>query len=70
VKIVRDVSELRDIVRQARQGGARIGLVPTMGAFHDGHLALMKSARERSGFVIVSLCVNPTQFNDTADLSR
>jgi len=70
VKIVRAVSELRSIVQQARQGGVRVGLVPTMGAFHDGHLELMRRARERSGFVIVSLFVNPTQFNDAADLSR
>ena len=70
MKIVRTVAELRDVVRRARQGGARIGLVPTMGAFHDGHLELMKSARARSGFVVVSLFVNPTQFNDAADLGR
>jgi pantoate--beta-alanine ligase len=57
-------------VRSARSTGARIGLVPTMGAFHDGHLALMRRARERSGFVVVSLFVNPTQFNDATDLSR
>jgi pantoate--beta-alanine ligase len=41
-----------------------------MGAFHDGHLALMRRARERSGFVVVSLFVNPAQFNDPADLAR
>jgi len=70
VKIVRAVSELRSVVQQARQGGTRVGLVPTMGAFHDGHLELMRRARERSGFVIVSLFVNPAQFNDAADLSR
>jgi pantoate--beta-alanine ligase len=70
VNIVRAVSELRDAVRSARQRDARVGLVPTMGAFHDGHLALMRRARERSGFVVVSLFVNPTQFNDPADLSR
>jgi pantoate--beta-alanine ligase len=70
VKTVRTVAELRDAVREARRGGARIGLVPTMGAFHDGHLELMRRAREQSGFVIVSLFVNPTQFNDAADLAR
>ena len=71
MKIVRTVAELRDVVRHARQGGGtRIGLVPTMGAFHDGHLELMRRAREQSGFVVVSLFVNPTQFNDPADLSR
>jgi pantoate--beta-alanine ligase len=70
VKIVRTVAEVREAVRAARSGGTRIGLVPTMGAFHDGHLALMRRAGEQSGFVVVSLFVNPTQFNDPADLSR
>ena len=67
---IRTVSELREAVRAARSTGARIGLVPTMGAFHDGHLALMRRAREQSGFVVVSLFVNPAQFNDAADLAR
>jgi pantoate--beta-alanine ligase len=70
VRIVRTVPELREVVRSARSVGAHIGLVPTMGAFHDGHLTLMRRARERSGFVVVSLFVNPTQFNDAADLTR
>ena len=70
MKIVRTVAEMREVVRSARQRGARIGLVPTMGAFHEGHLELMRRAREQSGFVVVSLFVNPTQFNDPADLSR
>ena len=70
MKIVRTVAELREVVRSARQRGARVGLVPTMGAFHDGHLSLMRRAHEQSGFVVVSLFVNPTQFNDPADLSR
>ena len=68
MKIVRTVAELRDVVRSARQGGARVGLVPTMGAFHDGHLALMRRARERSGCVVVSLFVNPAQFGPSEDL--
>lgn len=70
MKIVRRVEELRESVRSARNAGARIGLVPTMGAFHDGHLALMGRAREASGFVVVSLFVNPTQFDDSSDLGR
>jgi pantoate--beta-alanine ligase len=70
VKIARTVAELRDVVRSARQRGARVGLVPTMGAFHEGHLALMRRAHEQSGFVVVSLFVNPTQFNDPKDLTR
>jgi pantoate--beta-alanine ligase len=70
VKIVRTVADLRAAVRAARDGGARIGLVPTMGALHDGHLALVRRARERSGFAVVSVFVNPAQFNDPADLER
>ena len=70
MKIVRTVSEMRDVVRAARTSGSRIGLVPTMGAFHDGHLALMRRAGEACGLVVVSLFVNPTQFNDPKDLAR
>jgi pantoate--beta-alanine ligase len=70
MRVVRTVAELRSAVRAARDGGARIGLVPTMGALHDGHLALMRRARELAGFVVVSLFVNPAQFNDPADLER
>jgi pantoate--beta-alanine ligase len=70
MRIVRTVAELRTAVGSARTGGARIGLVPTMGAFHDGHLSLMRRARELCGCVVVSLFVNPTQFNETADLAR
>jgi pantoate--beta-alanine ligase len=68
--IVRTVGELRDAVRSARARGAHIGLVPTMGAFHEGHVSLMRRARERGGLVIVSLFVNPAQFNEAADLAR
>jgi pantoate--beta-alanine ligase len=70
VKIVRGVGELRAAVAAARARGARVGFVPTMGAFHEGHLALMRRARERCGFVVVSLFVNPTQFSESADLDR
>jgi pantoate--beta-alanine ligase len=70
MNVVRRVSELRQVVSGARAHGARIGLVPTMGAFHDGHLALMRQAKAQCGFVVVSLFVNPTQFNETADLDR
>lgn len=68
--LLRTVPELRDAVRAARNAGARVALVPTMGAFHDGHLALVRRAREVCDFVIVSLFVNPAQFNEQADLDR
>ena len=68
--VLRSVAELRDVVAAARGSQRRIGLVPTMGAFHDGHLSLMRRARERCDCVIVSLFVNPAQFTDPGDLAR
>ncbi|MDB4890234.1 MAG: Pantothenate synthetase [Gemmatimonadetes bacterium] len=68
--ILRTVAELRDAVGAARREGKRIGLVPTMGAFHQGHLSLVQRARARCAFVVVTLFVNPTQFNESADLAR
>jgi pantoate--beta-alanine ligase len=69
VRIVRTIAEVREALREPRTR-ARIGLVPTMGAFHDGHLALIRAARRESDLVVVSLFVNPTQFNDPNDLAR
>jgi pantoate--beta-alanine ligase len=68
--VVRTVVELREHLRHARHGGATIGFVPTMGAFHEGHLSLVRRAREQCGFVVVSLFVNPAQFNEKKDLER
>jgi pantoate--beta-alanine ligase len=70
VKLLRTVDEVRAALREPRQRGERIGLVPTMGAFHDGHLALIRAAREASDVVVVSLFVNPSQFDATDDLRR
>lgn len=66
----RTVAGVREALSEPRADGQRIGLVPTMGAFHDGHLSLIGAARETCDMVIVSVFVNPTQFNDAADLER
>jgi pantoate--beta-alanine ligase len=70
MNILRTVAELREAVAGARAVHQSVSLVPTMGAFHDGHLALMRRAGEEGGLTVVSLFVNPAQFNDPADLER
>ncbi|HJP71241.1 MAG TPA: pantoate--beta-alanine ligase [Candidatus Limnocylindria bacterium] len=70
MKVLRTVAEVREAVREPRRRGERIGLVPTMGAFHAGHMALIRAAREASDVVVVSLFVNPTQFDAAEDLAR
>jgi pantoate--beta-alanine ligase len=68
MRTLRTVAAIRDYVATARRAGRTIGLVPTMGAFHAGHHALMRAARERCDEVVVWLFVNPAQFNEQSDL--
>jgi pantoate--beta-alanine ligase len=70
MRTVRTVAELRSELASARREGLTIGLVPTMGALHDGHLSLISGARAQCDVVVVSLFVNPAQFNERSDLER
>ena len=69
MRTARTLRELREALKGERRAGETIGLVPTMGFFHEGHLSLIRRAREQCGFVVVSLFVNPAQFGPGEDLA-
>lgn len=67
MKVVKDIAEMRRVADEARCAGQKIGFVPTMGYLHEGHLSLIRRARQLSQLVVVSIFVNPTQFDPQED---
>lgn len=70
MKIVKTIKEVREIVSQQYKNGRTVGLVPTMGYLHKGHLSLVEEARRNNDFIIMSIFVNPTQFGKNEDFDK
>ncbi|MGD2108755.1 MAG: pantoate--beta-alanine ligase [Phycisphaerae bacterium] len=70
MRVETEIPPARDTIRIAQRSGKLVGLVPTMGALHDGHLSLIRMARERTSFVAVTIFVNPTQFSPGEDFEK
>ena len=68
--LIKDIFTLQQIIKKEKQKGNTIGFVPTMGALHDGHIALITNAKAQNKFVVCSIFVNPTQFNNLDDLKK
>ena len=70
MKIINTVNELKFVLNNYRAENKTIGLVPTMGALHEGHISLVQRSVEENDVTVVSIFVNPTQFNDKKDLEK
>ena len=70
MEVAETIESIRSVVKAARSGGKKVGLVPTMGALHIGHIALIEAAVKTCDFVVVSIFVNPTQFGPSEDLEK
>jgi pantoate--beta-alanine ligase len=70
MKIIKKVVEVKEIINRLKEAGNEIGLVPTMGALHEGHLSLIRASLHQNDVTIVSVYVNPTQFNEQSDFEK